>query len=76
MVAAAKSILANQSVIENYHVHLTDAGKHAHIITIDFYTPLTQTIEEFNDLKEAVNINLIQATEQLKLHFARNTISV
>lgn len=75
LVAAAKAILSNKSIIENYHVHLTDPGKGVHIITIDFYAPLSQTVEEFNDLKETININLIQATEQLKLRFARNVIT-
>jgi MscS family membrane protein len=58
LVAAIKKIL-EQPAIENQSVFFMDTGKQAHIIAVDYFTSILQTIEEFNTLRESVNLEVI-----------------
>lgn len=68
-IPAVKALLQNPG-IENTIVYLMDTGKNAHIITIDYFTPMTQSIEEFNALRESVNLSLIALLEKSGIELA------
>ncbi len=50
-------------------VNLTDTGRNAHIISIEYYTAAEQTIESFLKDKQQITLNIIELleTNQLKL---------
>jgi MscS family membrane protein len=56
--------------IENMAVYLCDTGKNAHIVAVDYYTTIQQSIEEFNELREAVNLEVIELLENSKIELA------
>lgn len=69
LTPAIKTILEKPE-IENKSVYLMDTGKNAHIIAIDFFTTIQQSIEEFNQLREAVNLEIIGLLETSKIELA------
>lgn len=56
--------------IEHTIVYLMDTGKTAHIIAVDYFTSMQQSIEEFNSLREAVNLELIELLEKSGIELA------
>lgn len=55
--------------IESFHVHVSDITAQAIIILSDYYTaPLT--IQEFNVIKQEVNLQSLRLLEQLKVELA------
>lgn len=73
-VVAIKQLLQAKSNIDSFHVHLTETGKQAHIIIIDFYTPVDEPIEVFNDFKETINLEILKIVEQMKIKFAVSAV--
>ncbi len=49
---------------QNNSVHLTDTGKNAHVINIEYFTDITQTLENFLLHKEQVTLQIIELMEQ------------
>ena len=66
---AIKTILSKPE-IENTVVYLMDTGKNAHIVAVDYYTTMNQSVEEFNALREAVNLEVIELLEKSGLELA------
>lgn len=64
-----KTIL-NKPGIENKTVYLMDTGKNAHIMSVDYFTTIDQSIEEFTELRQAVNLEVIELLETSKIELA------
>lgn len=62
--------------IENKVVFLGETGKNAHIITIEFFTNAEQPIEAFNQLRQEVNLHIINWMEQHEVAMAASNTSV
>lgn len=69
LISAIKTIL-KKSDIENTSVYLMDTGKNAHIVVVDYFTTMQQSIEEFNALKETVNLEVIELLEKTGIELA------
>lgn len=69
LTPAIKTILQKPG-IENTLVYLMDTGKTAHIVAVDYYTTMEQSLEEFYTLKEAVNFEVIELLEKSGLELA------
>ena len=69
LTPAIKTILQKPE-IENTAVYLADTGKNAHIVAVDYFTTMQQSIEEFNSLREAVNFEVIELLEKRGLELA------
>ncbi len=54
-------------------VFLKDTGKTAHIVEIEYYTSMDQTPNEFNFLREKLNLKFVELLEQLDIPFAATT---
>ncbi len=63
-VIAAIKIVLNKTDIEDSVVFFMDTGKNAHIISIEYFTSMQQSIEDFNLLREAVNLEIIGLLEK------------
>ena len=76
-IAAIKTLLQNNS-IESSTVFLSDTGKNAHVITIEFFTTMAQTITEFNALREEINFAIIDllASHNIELAAANTDVVV
>lgn len=69
IIAAIKNILQKEP-IENSTVFLSSTGKNAHIITIEIFAGMQQTFPEFNELREAVNFEIIELLRSSGVTFA------
>lgn len=68
-IAGINALLENENV-ENILVLLSDTGKNAHIITIEYFTPMEQTMTEFLLQKQAITLAIINLMEKDKLQMA------
>jgi len=59
-VAAVKAILKQHDTVENHTVYFMETGKDAHIISIEYFTSMEQTMAEFVALKEQINFSIIE----------------
>jgi MscS family membrane protein len=64
--------LSKESVIESSSVYLSETGKNAHIVTIEYYTSPEQSIEAFIALKQKINFIVIDTMNNLQISFADN----
>lgn len=69
LLPAIRTVLQKPE-IEQTIVYLMDTGKTAHIISVDYFTSMQQSIEEFNSLREAVNLELIGLLEKSGMELA------
>ena len=58
-------LILQKSAIESISVYLGDTGKNAHLIVVDYFTTINQDLTEFNELKQEVNLEVI---ELLRIH--------
>ncbi|MEP6844904.1 MAG: mechanosensitive ion channel domain-containing protein [Panacibacter sp.] len=56
--------------IQNSTVFLSDTGKNAHVITIEYFTSMEQNIIEFNALREEINFALIELLKKSNVELA------
>lgn len=69
LTPAIKTILQKPE-IENSSVYLMDTGKNAHIVAVDYFTTMQQSLDEFNLLREAVNLEVIELLEKSGIELA------
>ncbi len=61
--------ILNTEVIENPSVFLNDIAQNAFLINVDFFTaPIT--LGEFNQIKQSVNLEILQLMEQMNIQIA------
>ncbi len=63
LTPAIKALLQKPE-IENTVVYLMDTGKNAHIMAVDYFTTMSQPIDEFFRLREQVNLEVIALLEK------------
>ncbi len=62
--------------IESSAVFLSDTGKNAHLVSIDYFTTINQSITAFNSTRETINLRIIKLLEELNIELAASNISV
>ncbi|MBN9298562.1 MAG: mechanosensitive ion channel [Filimonas sp.] len=77
IVAGIKKILERDEVLSK-NVFVSDTGKNAHLVTVDYFTNMYQTNDQFNDTREKVNLAVIELlrTEKVDLAAASSDIVV
>ena len=71
-----KNILNSKSDVESSVVLLSDTGKNAHIISVDYFTKMPQNFNDFVKLKAAINIEIIQLLEKENIRLAAASTDV
>lgn len=59
IIPAIKKIL-QKDYVQNSNVFFSDITKTSHIITVEYFTDMDQTMDEFNALREEVNLEIIE----------------
>lgn len=65
-----QNIVTPNSVIENSLVYFLETGKNAHVFVVEVYTAMSQSINEFNALREEINLKIIELLENQQIEFA------
>ena len=68
-IASIKNLLQKEAV-ESFTVFLSDTGKDAHVITVEYYTGMAQTINQFVALREEINLSIIELLHKNKIELA------
>ncbi len=71
-----RQMLKENQTIEVSSVFLSDTGKNAHLIAIDYFAGMQMTIEEFNSLRERINLSIIKKMEESGLELASANMDV
>jgi MscS family membrane protein len=66
---AAKKILDKPDILSTV-VFLAETGKNAHVVIIEFFTSMDQSIEAFNQLRQQINLEIIGWLEEHHLQLA------
>lgn len=76
LVALKQKITAlmQQQQTDSFTVWLTDSGKAAHLIAVDYFTPITQTIEQDNLLKEQLILAILSMLEEAEIHLQQEKV--
>lgn len=75
IIPSIKNIL-QQEAIETSTVFLSDTGKNAHIISVEYYTGMHQTLSDFIALREAINFSVIDLLNKSNIELAGATTDV
>jgi MscS family membrane protein len=75
LLPAIKTILIKPE-IENHNVYLSDTGKNAHIVLAEYFTTIQQSVEQFNALREAVNLEVIELMEKTGVELAGSNTEI
>ena len=62
--------LLQKPEIEKSFVYLMDTGKNAHIVAVDYFTTISQSMEAFNLFRETINLEIIELLESLQIELA------
>jgi MscS family membrane protein len=73
---AARSILQTHVDVENFVLFLSDTGKQAHVISIEYFTSMEQSIEDFNDTRENINLEMISSLENHHIELAATNTEI
>ena len=76
LTAGIKAILSNNLMIESKTVFVSDTGKNAHLVEVLYFASMDQTMDEFNELRHAMNLAIITLTETLGISLAGASTSV
>ena len=68
LIEGIRKILTKDD-IENPTVFLNDIGGSAFLVNVDFFTPPI-SIKAFNEIKQEVNVEILQLMEELKIELA------
>lgn len=60
VVAGIKQIVTAHTEVLSSSIFLSDIGKNAHVITVDYFTSMNQTNDAFNAMREQVNLAIIR----------------
>lgn len=76
LTTTIKNNLEQKKDVTNAYVFLMDTGKTAHIIAVDYFTVMPQTIEAFIALREEINLNVIEILEKSGIELAAKNMDV
>lgn len=68
--------LQNHPDIENYSLFFADTGKTTHQISLEYFTSMEQSVEDFNETREQVNLGILELLEQHKIELAAQNTEV
>jgi MscS family membrane protein len=71
-----RKIVNENKLVEQPTVFLSDTGKNAHLISIDYFAGMQMTIDEFNSLRETINLSIIKKMEDASLELASSNMDV
>ncbi|MBN8837015.1 MAG: mechanosensitive ion channel [Sphingobacteriia bacterium] len=74
--AGIKDVLKQKETISTFHVFVSDTGKNAHTLTVDFLMPMPLDIYQFQALREEINLQLIDLLNKMNLSLAAASTDV
>ncbi len=76
LTASLKTILQEKTPVESYSVYLMDTGRNAHLIAIDYFTTMKQSMDEFNAFREEINLEVIDLLSTAEISLAASSTSI
>lgn len=76
LLQSIRALLKNNVEVAQSSVFLMDTGKTAHIIQVDYFANMQQSIEQFNELRQVVNLAIIEFMEKNGIELAASNMDV
>jgi len=78
LTASLKVILQDKAPVESYSVYLMDTGRNAHLMAIDYFTTMKQSMDAFNAFREEINLEVIDllSTDGISLAASSTSITI
>ncbi len=71
-----RALLKENKSVEQSTAFLSDTGKNAHLILIDYFAGMQMTIDEFNSLRETINLSIIKKLEEAGMELASANMDI
>lgn len=68
--------LQNHPDVENYALFFADTGKTVHQISLEYFTSMEQSVEDFNETREQINLGILELLEQHQIELAAQNTEV
>jgi len=62
--------------IQSYSVYLKDTGKNANLVEVMYFTDMSQSLADFNTMRENINLSIIDLLETRKIPLAASDNSI
>lgn len=76
LIGDIKNLLDKEPVITGKTVYLSDTGRNAHVITVEYFTSMEQDIQAFIALRETINFAIIELLHRHEVDFAASTMDI
>lgn len=76
LLLSVKQTITKHPEVLDATVFLSDTGKQAHVITMDYFTSIAQSNNEFNALREEINLSVITLLNDQQVSFAASSTDV
>ncbi len=76
LIAGIQQLLQTKNSIEDSSVFLSDVGRNGQTVSVDFFTTTLQSIDDFNLLRQEVNLAIIALLEKLEIKIAGTNTNV
>ncbi len=74
--SSIRELLQQKNDIESLQVYLMDTGKNAHVLAVDYFTFMPQTLNDFYLLRENINLEVIALLEKMNVELAAANTTV
>lgn len=76
IVSSISTLLEQEEMVLSKTVFVSDTGRTAHVITVDYFTSMSQSNDEFNALRQQVNLAVIELLARMKTELAAASTDV
>jgi MscS family membrane protein len=76
VITAIKKMLEQEEQVLSKTVFVSDTGRTAHIVTVDYFTSMEQSNETFNDFRQQINLSVIALLAQMNVALAAASTDV
>jgi MscS family membrane protein len=71
-----RKVIRENKLVEQSFVFLSDTGKNAHMISIEYFAGMQMSIDDFNNLRESINLTVINKMEEAGMQLASQNTDV
>ena len=75
LIPALEQLLQKEAVLDK-NVYLSDTGKHAHIVQVEYFVLIDLPVKEFFKLRESINLSIIELLRDKSIELAGEATDV
>lgn len=76
VVTAIQQLLNQEPAVLSKAVFISDTGRNAHVVTVDYFTSMEQSNDDFNELRQEINLSVITLLTEMNVNLAAASADV